>query len=350
MVTGAGGFIGRHLTEELVDSGAHVTGFVWQGAKKNNILSRDLPQEKLEKVTVHFGDLKDRDSLGNIMDGMDVVFHLAAINSVPYSLLHPGEVIENNVTGTLNLLSAARECGAKRIVVTSSAGVYGPAGGLPIGEKHRTVPASPYAASKLAGEEIALGFFHSYGLPVVILRPFNTFGPGQSMKAVLPNIILQALRNKDVKLGRTDSVRDFNYVLNTVSGFTAAGIAERAAPAAHDVTKQYSAQENPGPKAGLSPNRSIEGEVFNIASGTAHSIRDAIDMVQDILNTKLKIIIEDKRKRPGKSDSDRLRASIKKAQDMLNYKPAISFFDGLKHTIEYYSRHLKDYDSSNHRV
>jgi dTDP-glucose 4,6-dehydratase len=243
------------------------------------------------------------------MDGMDVVFHLAAVNSVPHSLLYPKEVIENNVTGVLNLLAAARECAVARVVIASSAGVYGPAAGLPIAENHGTIPTSPYAASKLAGEEITLGFYHSFALPAVILRPFNTFGPGQSSQAVLPGIILQALRGKEVKLGRIDVVRDFNYVSNTVDGFAAAGL-----------------------------KKGIEGEIFNIASGTEHSLREAIDMVETILNSKLKIVIEDKDKRPKKNDAGRLCASIEKAREILNYKPAVSFFAGMKRTIDYYSQ------------
>ncbi|MCK5057243.1 MAG: GDP-mannose 4,6-dehydratase [Candidatus Aminicenantes bacterium] len=312
VVTGAGGFIGRFLTEKLVDSGAKVTALIWHKAKESNNLTGDLPREKLGQVGIRYGDLKEYRALLEIIEGADVVFHLAASNSVPDSLAHPKEVIENNVTGTLNLLSAARECGSERVVITSTAGVYGPASGLPIAENHPTFPGSPYAASKLAAEEIALGFYHSYALPVVILRPFNTFGPGQSQGAVIPGIIQQALSGREIKLGRIDSTRDFNYVLNTVSGFTAAGAIKK-----------------------------IEGEIFNIASGSEHSLREVIGSIENILNKKLKIVSEDKRKRPGKSDAGRLRASIEKAQNLLHYKPEVTFFEGLKYTVDYYARRLK---------
>jgi len=308
LVTGAGGFIGRFLTEKLVDSGAKVTALIWHKAKENNNLTGDLSREKLEQISIHYGDLKEYRVLLEILQGIDVVFHLAASNSVPDSLTHPKEVIENNVTGTLNLLSAARECGSKRVVIASSAGVYAPVSGLPITENHPTFPGSPYAASKIAAEEIALGFYHSFEFPVVILRPFNTFGPGQSRGAVIPGIILQALSGREIKLGRIDSIRDFNYVLNTVSGFTAAGTAKK-----------------------------IEGEIFNIASGSEHSLREVIGNIEKILNKKLKIVSEAKRKRPGKSDADRLRASIEKARNMLHYEPEVTFFEGLKHTVDYYT-------------
>lgn len=321
LVTGAGGFIGSHLTETLIDLGATVTGFIWDNAAETNNLSRDLPKEKTGKVSIHLGDLKEYGSLLGVMKGMDIVFHLAAINSVHHSLSHPREVIENNVNGTLNLLLAARESGVGKVIITSSAGVYGPPLDSPMDEKHDTRPASPYAASKLAAEEIALSFYHSFGLPVVILRLFNTFGPGQSLRAVIPNIILQALTGREVKLGRTDSIRDFNYVLNTVAGFTAAGIKEN-----------------------------IEGEIFNIASGTEHSIEEVAAIVENLLNTRINIVIEDKRTRPGKSDADRLCASIEKAQEMLHYKPAISFHKGLKRTLEYYSEHLNDYPTGNNTI
>lgn len=316
LVTGAGGFIGSHLTEKLVDLNADVTAFIWHKAKETNSLVKYLPVEKTGRINIHFGDLQDYESLLGILKGIDIVFHLAAINSIHYSLINPKEVIENNVNGTLNLLVAARECGAERIVLASTAGVYGPAVGLPITEKHGTAPASPYTAGKLAGEEIALSFYHSFALPVVILRPFNTFGPRQSMRAVIPNIILQALHDGEVKLGRIDSTRDFNYVLNTAAGFTAAGITEK-----------------------------IEGEIINIASGSEHSIEEVIDIVENLLSTKLKIVIEDKRKRPGKSEADRLCASIKKAQKIMNYNPAVSFREGLKQTIDFYAKHVGDYDS-----
>ena len=312
LVTGAGGFIGRFLTEKLIDSGAEVTAFIWHKSKKSNNLTGDLAREKLRQIKIHYGDLKEYRILLEILRGVDVVFHLAASNSVPDSLAHPKEVIENNVTGTLNLLSAARECGSKRVVIASSAGVYATASGLPITEKHPTFPGSPYAVSKIAAEKIALGFYHSFALPVVILRPFNTFGPGQSLRAVIPDIIMQALSGREIKLGRIDAIRDFNYVLNTVSGFLAAGATEK-----------------------------IEGEIFNIASGSEHSLREVVKSIGNILDKDLKISSESKRERSRNSDADRLRASIEKAQNMLHYEPEVTFFAGLKRTIDYYARHLK---------
>jgi dTDP-glucose 4,6-dehydratase len=314
LVTGAGGFIGRFLTEKLVDSGAKVTALIWHKIREHNHLTGDLPREKLEQVNLLYGDLKEHAALLEMLQGIDVVFHLAASGSVPDSLDHPKAVIENNVSGTLNLLSAARENGSPRVVIASTAGVYGPVSesSLPISENHPLFPGSPYAASKIAVETISLGFYHSFALPLVILRPFNTFGPCQSRQAVIPDIILQALTGREIKLGRIDSTRDFNYVLNTVSGFSAAGI-----------TKE------------------IEGEIFNIASGREHSLSEVIDIIENILNKKLKIISEAKRKRPGKSDADRLWASIEKARSRLHYQPEITFHEGLKRTVDYYARRLK---------
>ncbi len=315
LVTGAGGFIGRHLCERLIDAGAELTAFVWERLKENdNLLLRELPKEKIGKIRIHRGDLRDRKSLVGIVKGIDAVFHLAAITSVPYSFEHPAEVFDININGLLNLLLAARENRLKRVVAASTAAVYGPPSYLPVDENHRISPRSPYAASKAAGDEIALSFFHSFGLSVVILRLFNTFGPGQTMRALVPNIILQAIKDRRVKLGRTDSVRDFNYIANVVDGFLAAGLKE-----------------------------DIGGGVFNLGSGREYSVQDVLDGAADLLGTSLDIIIEEKRKRPSESDVNRLCPSIKKARKILGYDPAVSFHEGLRRTFEYYVRQADYY-------
>ncbi|MCK4765469.1 MAG: GDP-mannose 4,6-dehydratase [Candidatus Aminicenantes bacterium] len=314
LVTGAGGFIGSFLTELLIDRGAEVSAFIWHKAKDANNLERSLSPEKIKKIKNFYGDLRDSAALPGIIKDTEIIFHLAAVNSVHYSLLHPKETLEININGTINLLLAAREFGAERVVLTSSAGVYGPARYLPIDENHPTNPASPYAAGKLAGEEIASSFYRSFKLPVVILRPFNTFGPGQGVKAVIPTIILQALKTGKVKVGRLDSTRDFNYVSNTAAGLLAAGSRE-----------------------------DVCGEVFNIASGAEHSIEEIIETVGSLLNKKLEIATAEERQRPGGSEADRLCASIEKARRLLSYEPEVSFREGLLRTIEYYRTHIDDY-------
>lgn len=308
LITGAGGFIGSHLTEKLIDLGADVTAYLWQNEKEKNNLPADLAQKKPGKLNIHFGDLKEDNELVDIMQGIDIVFHLAGINSAPYSLSHPRQALVSDLTAAINLLAAAREAKVKRFVFTSSAAVYGPPFDKSIAEDHGTFPASPYAAGKLAAENIVLSFYHAYGLPAVILRLFNTYGPRQAQNAVIPNIIMQALRGKEIKLGRTDATRDFNYVLNAAAGFAAAGITDNTA-----------------------------GEIFNIASGVEHSLEELIALVEDLVNKKLKVSIEDTRKRPARGDADRLYAAIGKARRMLHYQPVISFHEGLKLTVDYYT-------------
>ncbi len=309
LVTGAGGFIGRHLVENLLDADARVTAFIWHEAKDNNLLVKDISKEKLEAVDFRYGELKEFAGLAALFEGIDIVFHLAAINSVPYSLSHPREVLETNIQGTMNVMLAVRQCGTPRIVSISSAGVYGQPGRLPVDETFPVIPGSPYAASKLAGEEIALSFYHAFSSPVVIIRPFNVFGPGQSMNAVIPNIIVQALGGDQVKMGNMRATRDFNYVSDTVAGFMLAGVTDK-----------------------------VEGEIFNIASGMEHSIQEIIETIENILGMSMQVVTEDSRLRPGASDADRLVASITKAATRLNYQPMVSFREGLEKTIAYYEK------------
>ncbi len=222
LVTGAGGFIGSHLTESLANQGAQVRAFVRYNSRGDWGLLKLLPDDLLDQIEVIAGDFRDLSGLKAAMQGVSHVFHLGALIAIPYSYLHPAEVVETNVIGTLNVLLAGRELGVERIVHTSTSEVYGTALRVPIDETHPLQGQSPYSASKIGADKIAESFFRSYNLPVVTVRPFNTYGPRQSTRAVIPTIITQALTQEVVHLGNLDAKRDLTYVADTVAGFLSA--------------------------------------------------------------------------------------------------------------------------------
>jgi len=310
LVTGAGGFIGSHLTERLVDLGAQVTAFLRYNSRADEAMIGLLPPEKKKKIRIIYGELRQSETVKRAMKNIDIVFNLAALISIPYSYLHPQEVIETNTLGTLNVLTAAREEEAEKVVQTSTSEVYGTAQYVPIDEKHPKQPQSPYSASKIAADAIALSFYYSFNLPVAIIRPFNTYGPRQSDRAVIPAIISQALVKKKVLLGSTTPTRDFNFVSDTVEGFIKIAESENSI-----------------------------GEEINVGSGFEISIGDLAGKIASFVGKEVKLIKDEKRVRPEKSEVERLLADNSKARKLLGWSPRVSLDAGLKMTIEW----VKDY-------
>jgi NAD dependent epimerase/dehydratase len=304
LITGAGGFIGSHLVERLIEQGARVRAFVRYNSRNDPGLLSMLPPEVLSNVEVISGDLCDLSAIQAAMRGVSHVFHLGALIAIPYSYLHPAEVVETNIIGTLNILLAARELGVERLVHTSTSEVYGTARHAPIDEAHPLQGQSPYSASKIGADKLAESFYCAYNLPVVTVRPFNTFGPRQSARAVIPTIIMQALVGKIIHLGNLDTTRDFTYINDTVRGFLLAGSTVGA-----------------------------EGGVFNL--GTGHDIRigDIADRIALKVGHKVEIKIESQRLRPEKSEVLRLISDNRLARSTLGWEPQVSLDEGLDKTI-----------------
>ncbi len=313
MVTGADGFIGSHLTEALVRDGYDVRAFVQYNSFNNWGWLEHVSQEVKSNIEVFSGDIRDPHGVKKSMMDRTTVLHLASLIGIPFSYHSPDTYVDTNVKGTLNILQAARELNIRKLVHTSTSEVYGTAQYVPIDEKHPLQGQSPYSASKIAADQLAYSFYNSFDLPVVTLRPFNTYGPRQSARAVLPTIIIQLLSGKNkVKLGAQHPTRDFNFIKDTVSAFVAA----------------------------IEGNLGL-GEVINIGSNFEISIKQAADEIAKILNKDIEIISDDSRLRPEKSEVDRLWADNTKAQKILSWKPSYSeitgFNRGLVETIEWFS-------------
>lgn len=315
LVTGAGGFIGSHLTERLAGLGADVTALVRYNSRNDWGMIEFLPKETKEKISVVVGDIKDGDAMRWAAKDMDVIFHLASLIPIPYSYVHPRESIETNTIGALNILLAAKENEVGRVIHTSTSETYGTAQYAPIDEKHPLQGQSPYSASKIGADKIAESFYLSYGLPVVTIRPFNTYGPRQSARAVIPTIITQALTEKKVRLGSTHPTRDLTYVSDTVEGFVKAAEADD----------------------------SVLGEVINVGSNFEISVGDLAGKIVSLVNKNVSIESDKKRVRPEKSEVDRLWADNSKAGKMLGWKPKIPLDEGLKMTVEWISEHIDLY-------
>jgi dTDP-glucose 4,6-dehydratase len=314
LVTGAGGFIGSTLVERLVREGAVVRAFVRYNSRGDRGRLDDLTAETLAEVDVYAGDLQNPEAVNNAVSGCDAVLHLGALIPIPYSYRHPREYVFANVDGTINVLEAARRAEVSRVVQVSSSEVYGTAQVVPIPESHPLVPQSPYAATKVAADQLALTYWRSFDLPVVLARPFNTFGPRQSARAVIPTIITQALGRDRIELGALSPTRDFTFVEDT-----AAAIARCA--------------EIDG----------IEGEVFNFGTGEEHVVGDVAAQILGLLGRDLQVIATDERRRPPASEVERLLADATKANRELGWSPAVSFETGLERTIEWVSRSLDEY-------
>jgi dTDP-glucose 4,6-dehydratase len=316
LITGAGGFIGSHLTEKLAKSYSSVRVLVryTSDGRLGNI--EEFPEEIRKRIEIFRGDLKNPDSIRRAVRGVDVVFHLGASISIPYSYQDPRDFVETNVGGTLNILEASREFGVSKLIVTSTSEVYGTAEYEPIDENHPLQPQSPYAASKVGADKITESFYKSFDLPATIIRPFNTYGPRQSMRAVIPTIIVQALTGNKIKLGSLTPKRDFTYVEDTVQGYV-----------------QIAESDN------------STGEIINLGFGKTFSIGDVVRTVGRLLNKDLESIVEtdEERIRPEKSEVMLLLCDNKKAKRLLGWEPKINFEEGLERTIRYIKKYLDKY-------
>jgi len=321
LVTGAGGFIGSHLVERLVEQGAHVRAFVKYNSRNDWGLLEFLPQEKLKHVEVIMGDLRDSDAVRSAANDVQLIFHLGSLIAIPYSYVHPREAIETNIIGTLNVMVAARESDSEKVVHTSTSEVYGTARYVPMDEIHPLQGQSPYSASKIGADAIAESFFRSFGVPVATIRPFNTFGPRQSARAVIPTIITQALTRNEIQLGSLEPTRDYTYVEDMVAGFIK--IAESA--------------------------NSI-GDVINIGSNFEIAVGDLARKVVAIVGGSKRVVADPVRCRPPNSEVDRLWCDNGKAKRLLGWEPGISFDQGLEKTIEWIAGNLKKYKSDYYNI
>lgn len=322
LVTGAGGFIGSHLTEALCDAGAQVRAMVRYNSRNDWGFLEDLPEKHKESVEIVSSDIADPFAVDSAVEGCDTVFHLAALIGIPYSYVAPESYVRTNITGTLNVLQAAKRYGIRRMVQTSTSETYGTAQYTPIDEKHPLVGQSPYSASKIGADQMALSFFRSFEFPVVVLRPFNTFGPRQSARAVIPTIISQLAANGTLTLGSLSPIRDFTYVGDTARGFMAAGEAPKE----------------------------VEGEVINVGTGRAVTIGETASMICELMNLESGIEHQSNRVRPGKSEVMELICDARKAERLMNWSAEISFEEGLKATIEYIQNHLHRYKPNIYNV
>ncbi|MDH5524787.1 MAG: NAD-dependent 4,6-dehydratase LegB [Desulfobulbaceae bacterium] len=311
LVTGADGFIGSHLTEALVCAGHEVKAFVLYNSFNSwGWLDQCLPEVK-GKFAVFAGDIRDPHGVKEAMKGCDTVLHLAALIAIPYSYHSPDTYVDTNVKGTLNVLQAARELGVRRVIHTSTSEVYGTARFVPITEDHSLQGQSPYSATKIAADQLAYSFYSSFGLPIVIARPFNTYGPRQSARAVIPTIISQiANGNRQIKLGAVSPTRDFNFVQDTVAGFIAA----------------------------LNSDQGI-GEVVNFGSNFEISIGDTAQLIAEAMNVEIEILTDENRLRPANSEVERLWADNTKARELFGWSPVYGgregFKRGLGETVEW---------------
>lgn len=314
LVTGAGGFIGSHLVEGLADRGCQVRCFVRYNSRNDYGLLQDIPAEKRSTVEVIAGDLRDADAVRKAVELVDVVFHLGSLIAIPYSYVHPREVIETNVMGTLNVMLAARDRGVSKVVHTSTSEVYGTALYVPIDEKHPLQGQSPYSASKIGADKIVESFYASFELPVTTIRPFNTYGPRQSARAVIPTIITQALTQHEVYLGAVTPTRDFTYVSDIVEAFIKIAECDETV-----------------------------GRTFNVGSDFEISIGELADRIMRLIGKDIKIVQDKRRMRSEKSEVQRLWADNTLAQSTFGWRPSIPLEEGLQRTIDWISAHLNRY-------
>ena len=315
LVTGSGGFIGSHLTEELIKKGYQVKAFVHYNSFNNWGWLDTLHEDIMENAEIFQGDIRDPNGVEQAMKGVDAVFHLAALIAIPFSYHSPDTYVDTNIKGTLNVLQAARKMGTKRVIVTSTSEVYGTAQYVPIDEKHPFQGQSPYSATKIGADRLAESFYRSFGLPVTIVRPFNTYGPRQSARAVIPTIITQLLTGKtEIKLGSLTPTRDFNYVKDTVNGFISIYESDKTV-----------------------------GEEINIATQREISIGElAAELIRQI-NPKAKIVCDEERLRPEKSEVDRLLGCNEKIIRLTDWRPQYFLEEGLRETIAFLVVYMDKY-------
>ena len=320
LVTGAGGFIGSHLAERCVELGYNVKAFVRYNSRNHwGWLEYSKFKNELDIIAA---DIRDYDSVLNALKNCSAVLHLAALIAIPYSYISPLAYIKTNIEGTYNVLQAAKVLEVENILITSTSETYGTAQYTPVDEKHPLVGQSPYSASKIAADQLAISYHRSFGLPVKIVRPFNTYGPRQSARAVIPTIINQILsRKKKIKLGSIHPTRDLTYVKDMVEGFLA--VAESG--------------------------KSI-GEVINIGMNSEISIKNLVKLIAELMNVEIEIAIEKERLRPEKSEVERLRSDTKKAKELLGWSPKYTLESGLKETIAWFKRNMDFYKSEIYNV
>lgn len=315
LVTGSDGFIGSHLVEALLDAGYEVKAFVLYNSFNTWGWLDTFTKEKLDRIEVFAGDVRDPNAVRKAMEDVDAVMHLAALIAIPYSYYAPDAYVDTNIKGTLNILQAAKSLNVERVLVTSTSEVYGTAQYVPIDEKHPYQGQSPYSATKIGADRLAESFYRSFDLPVTIVRPFNTFGPRQSARAVIPTIITQLLSGKEeIKLGSLDPTRDFNYVKDTVQGFI-------------EIMKS---------------DKTI-GQEINIATQKEISIGELANELIRQINPEAKIICDEQRLRPEKSEVERLLGSNEKILRLTNWKPKYTFEQGIAETIEFLKNNLDRY-------
>jgi len=308
LVTGADGFIGSHLVEALVEAGYKVRAFVYYNSFNRWGWLDSFPQELLDKIEIFSGDIRDPNGVRIAMEGIDIVFHLAALIAIPFSYHSPDSYVDTNIKGTLNILQAARLLGTKRVLVTSTSEVYGTAQFVPITELHPYQGQSPYSATKIAADRMAESFYKSFDLPVTIVRPFNTYGPRQSARAVIPTIITQLLSGfEEIKLGDLTPTRDFVYAKDTAQGYI-------------EIAKS---------------DKTI-GEEINIATQSEISIGELAQEMVNQINPNAKIVCDQQRLRPEKSEVNRLFGSNEKIKRLTDWKQQYSLADGIKETIEWF--------------
>ncbi|NRY63620.1 NAD-dependent 4,6-dehydratase LegB [Clostridium beijerinckii] len=308
LVTGAAGFIGSHLIEKLLNIGCNVKAFIHYNSINSWGWLDSLSKDKLKEIEIFTGDIRDPNGVREAMKSIEEVYHLAALIAIPFSYHSPDSYVDTNIKGTLNVLQAARELDTKRILITSTSEVYGSAKFVPITEEHPYQGQSPYSATKIGADRLAESFYRSFSLPITIVRPFNTYGPRQSARAIIPTIIMQLLSGKnEIKLGSLTPTRDFNYVKNTVNGFVE-----------------------------IAKSQNTIGEEINIASQREISIKNLAEELIKQLNPKAKIICEEERIRPKNSEVNRLLGSNEKLKKLTQWSEEYTFEEGIKETIEWF--------------
>lgn len=315
LVTGSDGFIGSHLTEFLVNRGYKVRAFVYYNSFNSWGWLDSLPKSIIDEIEIYKGDIRDYNCVKNSMKGVNEVYHLAALIAIPFSYYSPDSYVDTNIKGTLNILQSARHFKTEKILITSTSEVYGTAKYVPIDEEHPFQGQSPYSATKIGADRLAESFYKSFNMPITIVRPFNTYGPRQSLRAVIPTIITQLLAgDKEIKLGSLTPTRDFNYVKDTVNGFWHIAKSDKTV-----------------------------GEEINIATQQEISIGELANELINQINPNAKIICEKQRLRPEKSEVNRLLGSNKKIMKLTNWKPEYTFQQGIAETIEFFRNNLDRY-------
>lgn len=308
LITGSDGFIGSHLVERLIKEGCNVRAFVFYNSFNSYGWIDTFPKNILEKIDIFPGDIRDQDRVRQAMHDVDMVFHLAALIAIPFSYFSPESYIDTNIKGTLNVLQAAKDLNTKRILITSTSEVYGTAQYVPIDEKHPLQGQSPYSATKISADKIAESFYRSFDMPISIVRPFNTYGPRQSARAVIPTVISQLLSGlEEIKLGNVDTTRDFNYISDTVSGFVE-----------------------------IARKEETIGEEINIATQKEITIEKLVNTLINIINRNAKILIDEERIRPEKSEVYRLLGSNSKIKKLTEWQPEYDLISGLEETVAWF--------------